>query len=120
MARTSDSEFEVIREQLGEAWRAEVPNLVEIRRCPRLLYEHLADCALEIMGASRDQKTIGLPFQAVSTLRVINNDSPLHSAPKGICSPIKTEEIRKLEEGVRNVFGDTELCSTAWVGATHP
>ncbi len=92
MASTSDSRFQVLGDQLDEAWTADIPNLVEIRRCRKQMIEHIALCVLEVMQADEDEHTNQL------TLRVITNDSPLPSIPKGICSPIKTEEIKRFED----------------------
>ncbi len=114
MTHSSVAELRALRGQLDEARTAEIPDLVEIRRCRDLWYERLADRALEIMEASKVRHTRS-PFQAVNMLRVINNDSPLQSAPRGICSPVKTKEIRIFEDEMRIVFGKIESCTTAWL-----
>ena len=113
MSDSSKTEAHVIREQLLEACRAEVPNLAEVRKCREIFYEFLVDCTLEILAADRNEET--LRIKASVDFDVISNDSPVPNKRRGICSPIKTDEIRRFENAVRQVFGnDTKPCTTAW------
>ena len=54
MSDSSKTEAHVIREQLLEACRAEVPNLAEVRKYRKIFYEFLADRTLEILEADRN------------------------------------------------------------------
>ena len=108
MARTSDPELQALHNQLDEAWTADVPNIAEIHRCRTRIFKHLIRCALGLTDADA-KKGAGQP-----TLRVISNDAPDASTPRGICSPLKTDEIRQFEASARAVFGDMASCTTTW------
>ena len=77
-----------------------------------MLFDFLVDRTLEILEADRNEEH--LRISAGVDFDVISNDSPCFSAPRGFCSPVKTEGIRQFEKAVREVFGDVELCETAW------
>ena len=110
---SSKSEGRVIQEQLHKARRAEVPNLTEVRKCREIFYEFLVDRTLEIMEADRNKEILRIKLSG--DFDVISNDSPLPNQQRGICSPIKTGEIRRFENAVRKVFGNNaEPCTTAW------
>ena len=109
MANNSDSEFRALEDQLDKASTAEIPNLLEIRRCKKQIIEHLAYCVMEMLEGDKVEPA------SRSTLRAISNDAPLSSTPRGICSPIKTEEIRRFEDLARDLFGNIESCTTAWM-----
>ena len=112
MSESFRAEAQVLREQLHKARRAEVPDLAEVRKYREMFYEFLADRTLEIMEADRYESA---PRVKVSVdFDVISNDSPGLSASRGLCSPVKTEEIRQFEKAARKVFGDVEFCGTAW------
>lgn len=55
-----------------------------------------------------------------SWVRVISNDVPNPGEPRGICSPLKTDDIKQFEASARVVFGDIESCSTTWNDPGHP
>ena len=112
MSESSRAEAQVLREQLHRARRAEVPNLAEVRKYREMFYEFLVDRTLEIMEADRNESTLRIKVSV--DFDVIRNDSPRFSASRGLCSPVKTQEIRQFEEAARKVFGDVEFCGTAW------
>ena len=106
-------EAHAILEQLLEARRAEVPNLAEVRKYRKIFYEFLVDCTLEILEANRNEETLRIKLSV--DFNVISNDSPCLSAPRGLSSPVKTDEIRRFENQVKEVFGNgAEPCTTAW------
>ena len=116
MASKTDRKLEALHERFVQARTADVPDLAEVRRCRERVYEYLADCVLEIMEADRAKAA---PRRKTGPrLDVIRNDAPSPGMPKGPCSPVKTEEIRRFEESARAVFGDIESCTTGW--ATDP
>ena len=108
MTSNYDSEFQSLTDQLEKAWSAEIPDLDEIRRCRERMVEHLALCVVEEMGDGAHEPARD------SSLRVICNENPDHSDPRGICSPIKTPDIREFERLFRVAFGDSVACTTAW------
>ena len=113
MSNPHIDEFEAIREQLDNARRATIPDLAEIRKYREMFYEFLVDRTLELMESERNEEAlrikVGVDFS------VISNDSPTLSAPHGLCSPVKSDDIRQFENLVRTVFGNrTEQCATAW------
>ena len=112
MSESSRAEAQLIWEQFQRALRAEVPDLSEVRKYREVFYEFLVDRTLEIMEADRNERTLRVKVSI--DFDVISNDSPRLSNPHGLCSPVKTEEIRQFEEAVRKVFGDVEFCGTAW------
>lgn len=108
MAHTPDPEFDALRAQLEKARRAEVPDLVEVRACTDRLCRYLAPLVFEQMYPETEKP--GKPL----TLKVLDNPSPRPAASRGICSPIKTEEIRRFEALLREAFGAIESCSMSW------
>ena len=114
MSISSDTEAQILHEQLIKARRTKVPDLAEVRKYREMFYEFLVDRTLEIMEADRNEEI--LRMKGGVDFGVISNDSPCLSAPRGLCSPVKTREIRQFEEAVRRVFGDIEFCETAWWG----
>jgi len=114
MSDSSKSEAQVIQEQLHKARRAAVPNLAEVRRCREKFYEFLVDRTLEILEADRNEEILRIKLSV--DFDVISNDSPVPNKQRGICSPIKTDEIRRFENAARKVFGNVaEPCTTAWL-----
>jgi len=109
MVVTTDPELQKLHDRLDEALEAEIPCLPEIRRRRKRIITYLAACVMEPMHP------VGDPPQKPSALRVIANDSPLPSTPRGICSPIKTDEIRQFEAAAREVFGNIGPCTTSWL-----
>lgn len=108
MARCTDPELQALNDRLKQARAAEIPDLLEIRQCKRRIIQHLARSVFEVIH--RDQGDEARKLR----LRVIRNGAPRSSAPRGICSPVKTEEIRRIEDLVKNAFGGIKSCSTAW------
>ncbi len=108
MTQSPDLKFQALADALQKAWAAEVPNIPDILRCQERITEHLARCAWEFTQADGDEPADRLSFD------VIRNDAPEASAPRGICSPVKTDEILQFEASVRAVFGDIESCTTIW------
>ena len=114
MSDSSKSEAQVIQEQLHKACRAAVPNLAEVRKCREKFYEFLVDRTLEILEADRNEEILRIKLSV--DFDVISNDSPVPNKQRGICSPIKTGEIRRFENAVRKMFGNVaEPCTTAWL-----
>lgn len=109
MTSNYDSEFQSLKDQLDQAWSAEIPDLGEIRRCRERMVEHLALCVVEEMGDDAHEPADD------SSLRVICNENPHQSDPRGICSPIKSPDIREFERLFRVAFGDSVCCTTAWL-----
>ena len=101
-------ELDALSAQLDRAMAAELPSLVEIRRCRALFIECLARRVLEVMRADEKAQRTWIGFD------VISNENPVPGAPRGICSPLKTKEIRQFEESARRVFGRVGPCSTSW------
>ena len=93
MSDSSKAEGQVIREQFRDARRAEVPNLTDVRKCRKIFYEFLVDRTLEILEADRNKEILRIKLSV--DFDVICNDSPVPNRQKGICSPIKTDEIRR-------------------------
>lgn len=113
MSEAHKDEFDAVLEQLDNARRATVPDLAEVRRCREMFYAFLIDRSIELLEAERNeaalQARVGVRFD------VRSNDSPTLSAPRGLCSPVKSGEIRQFENLVRKVFGNSaERCTTAW------
>jgi hypothetical protein len=108
MTRSSDTELDALCAEFDMAMAAEIPNLVEIRRCKNRILKSLARCVLEIMQESEQHRP---PWHGFD---VIRNDHPVPVAPRGICSPIKTEGIRQFERRVRKLFGAVGPCTTSW------
>ena len=113
MSDPHTDEIEAMREQLDNARRATIPDLAEVRRYREMFYEFLVDRTLELMESERNEEAlrikVGIDFS------VISNESPTLSAPRGLCSPVKSNDIRQFENLVRKVFGSsTEQCATAW------
>ena len=114
MSDSSRAEGQVIQEQFRDACRAEVPNLTDVRKCRKIFYEFLVDRTLEIMEADRNKELLRIKLSVA--FDVISNDSPVPNKQRGICSPIKTDEIRRFENAARKVFGNVaEPCTTAWL-----
>jgi len=105
-------EAQAVRAHYDEARRAEVPDIAEVRRYRDELFELVVQHALELMEGGSYEEPDQLPVRF--TLRVIENESPILSTPKGPSSPIKTNEIRKFEVLARKVFGNVESCQTVW------
>ena len=113
MSDSSKAEGRVIKEQLQKARRAKVPNLAEVRKYRQIFYDFVVDRTLDILEADRNKEIFRIKLGV--ELDVISNDSPVPNKQRGICSPIKTDEIRRFENTVRKVFGNnTKPCSTAW------
>ena len=108
MAESLESEGQRLSAQLHDAWTAEVPNVAEIRRCQEQLLENMLQCVINLMEADTAEPTNRVK------LRVIKNDFVYPSIPRGICSPVKTKEIREFEGLMRSVFGELESCVTVW------
>jgi hypothetical protein len=114
MSDSSKAEGQVIREQFRDACRAEVPDLTDVRKCREIFYEFLVDRTLEIMEADRNKELLRIKLSV--DFDVISNDSPVPNRQRGICSPIKTDDIRRFENAARKVFGNVaEPCTTAWL-----
>ena len=109
MTSNYDSEFQSLTDQLEQAWSADIPDLIEIRRCRERMMVHMALCDNSETGGDTHEQP------GHFSLRVIRNDSPHQSTPRGICSPIKTADMREFEGLFRAVFGDTVSCTTAWI-----
>ena len=113
MSDSSKAEGQVIQGQLHKARRAEVPNLAEVRKYRQIFHEFLVDCTLEILEADRNKEILQIKLSV--DFDVICNDSAVPNWQRGICSPIKTDEIRRFENAVRKVFGNAaKPCTTAW------
>mgnify|MGYP000898918927 CR=1 FL=1 len=113
MSDSSKAEGQLIQGQLHKARRAEVPNLAEVRKYQEMFYEFLDDRRIEIMEINRINEILAI--NACVVLDVINNDSPSLSDPRGFCSPVKSTEIKRFENMLREVFGpDIGPCTTAW------
>ncbi len=112
MARCTDPELQALHDRLEQARAAETPDLVEIRACKQRIIEYLAQCVFEVIHRDQGDEAGQL------RLRVISNGAPRRSAPRGICSPVKTKEIRRIEDLLKSAFGDVKSCSTAWPGQT--
>ena len=114
MSDSSKAEGQIIQGQLHKARRAAVPNLAEVRKCREKFYEFLVDCTLEILEADRNKELLRIKLSV--DFDVFSNDSPVPNKQRGICSPIKTDEISRFENAVRKVFGNVaEPCTTAWL-----
>ncbi|MDX2412978.1 MAG: hypothetical protein QNK16_11430 [Woeseiaceae bacterium] len=115
MSDSSKAEGQVIQGHLHKARRAEVPNLAEVRKYRQIFHEFLVDCTLEILEADRNKEILRIKLSV--DFDVICNDSPVPNRQRGICSPIKTDDIRRFENAARKVFGNVaEPCTTAWLG----
>lgn len=110
MACTTDTELQALHDALDKAWAADVPNLAEIRQCRKRIIRYLAQRVFDLMQGNKDKQVDRL------ALTVISNDAPDPGVPRGICSPVKTAEIRRFEESARAVFGRIESCTTTWRG----
>ena len=109
MAITSDPRLQELHDQLDEALEADIPSLPEIRQRRQKIIMHLARCVWEVLYAH------GEVAPASSRLRVITNDSAAPGSPRGICSPVKTDELRQFEESAREVFRNAGTCTTVWL-----
>jgi hypothetical protein len=109
MAITSDPELQELHDRLDEALEADIPSLPEIRRRRNKIMRYLARCVWDMLYAH------GETAPASSGLRVITNDSPAPGSPKGICSPVKTDELRHFEALAREVFPNAGTCTTVWL-----
>jgi hypothetical protein len=109
MAITSDPRLQELHDRLDEALEADIPSLPEIRRRRKKIIMYLAGCVWEVLYAC------GEKAPANSRFRVITNDAPEPATLRGFCSPIKTDEMREFEAAAREVFGDIEQCTTAWL-----
>ncbi len=108
MAFTPNADLQSLQDQLDAARAADVPDLAEIRKYKNRVIEYLARCTSEHMSADEDHVAGTTPLQLIST------ESPLPCIPRGICSPLKTPEIRRFEKLFREAFGDIESCTTSW------
>ena len=113
MAYDPDPELCRLQDELDAARTADIPDLVEVRRCRKRFIKCLARLVREYMREHEER-----PADALQ-LTVITNDTPVPGAPRGICSPVKTAEIRRFEQQVRAVFGNTGACTTSWRGPGH-
>jgi hypothetical protein len=113
MVVSTDPELQKLHDRLDEALAAEIPSLPEIRQRRKRIILYLAACVRELMYPPGDRP------KKSSALRIIRNDSPLPSEPRGICSPIKTDELQRFEASARRVFGDIGQCETAWLAHGH-
>jgi hypothetical protein len=109
MAITSDPRLQELHDRLDEALEADIPSLPEIRRRREKIFMYLARCVWEVLYAHGEAAPAG------SRLRVIANDSPGPGSPRGICSPIKTDELRQFEASAREVFRNAGTCTTVWL-----
>lgn len=104
-------------DRLGDRWvaarRAEVPDLREVRAAEALFIEYFAWCVLEVMDCGID---CGTANPAGPRLGVIRNDGPVRDNPRGMSSPVKTDEIRAFEDKVRRVFGVDASATMEWPG----
>ncbi len=97
-----------------------MPNLSEVRKYLRMSSEFRATFddfmmkrTLELLEANRYKESLRIKVR--TDLSVVRNDSPSVRNPKGICSPVKTDDIWGFEALVKEVFGnDAEPCTTAW------
>ena len=109
MAITSDPRLQELHYQLDEALEADIPSLPEIRRCREKILLYLARCVWEVLYAHGERAPTS------SRLRVITNVSPEPGSPRGICSPVKTDELRQFEASAREVFRNAGTCTTIWL-----
>ena len=120
LLRNYELEGRFLRSELQNARRAKVPDLSEVRKYQAMSNQFRAMFddfiirrTLEIMEAARNEEILRL--KNALDLNVIRNDSPPNSGPKGFCSPVKSDDVRRFEGLVKEVFGnDTEQCTTAW------
>jgi hypothetical protein len=98
------------------ARRADIPNLVEIRSTEESLLELLIPALEEHVDEMHETSRCREAFPVLTELRLLTNDSPTEIEPKGMCSPVKTADIRRFEQQVRAVFGDAGTCQTIWPG----
>ena len=96
---------------------APIPNLAEIRRLELLSGEAAAKW-LEALDEDWDElcsiQTCG--YHRTTTLIVHENDQPLKSPLRGLCSPVKTAETLQFEALVQGVFPDARQATTEWRG----
>ena len=109
MAITSDPRLQELHDRLDQALEADIPSLPEIRRRREKIFMYLARCVWELLYAHGETAPAG------SRLRVITNDSPAPRSPRGICSPVKTDELRQFEASAREVFRNAGTCTTVWL-----
>ena len=109
MTHDPDPELCRLQDELDAARMANIPDLVEVRRCRKRFIKCLARLVREYMR-EHEETPVEPPLQ----LTVITNDTPVPSEPRGFCSPMKTAEMRRFEQAVREVFGETGSCTTAW------
>ena len=111
MANSTDPYLNQLDDEWVAARRAEIPDLNEVRAKRRRIIEYLAECVLEVMRGCTTST------DAVPTgprLRVIRNDGPVRRNPRGMSSPIKTDEIRAFEARVNRIFGIDARAVTEW------
>ena len=114
------TEARFLRRQLQEARHAKVADLSEVRKYRRMSSEFRAmfddfmvKRTLELLKANRNKEALRIKVR--TDLSVVHNDSPSVRNPKGICSPVKTDDIWRFETLVKEVFGNhAEQCTTAW------
>jgi hypothetical protein len=109
MTITSDPRLQQLHDRLDEALEADIPSLPEIRQRREKIIMYLARCVWEVLYAHGEMAPAG------SRLRVITNDSPAPGSPRGICSPVKTDEFRQFEALAREVFRNAGTCTTVWL-----
>jgi hypothetical protein len=90
---------------------ADVPSLAAVRRCSQDLAEFVERT---LTLPEIDLCELPEPPPAPPRLRVIENDAPALSPPRGFCSPLKTDAVRRFEDLVRREFGDVDACAMRW------
>ena len=107
--------YELYLEWLA-ARHAEIPDLVEIRRLRRAVEEAMDRAIDDYLSAlSEDEEGEIHPLTRRPPVRLLISNDELTSGPRSsLCSPVKTEAMRRFEREVRAVFGETGPGVTLW------
>jgi hypothetical protein len=108
---------EQAREKHRAARSAPIADLAEIRRL-NLLAEEAENKWVESVQENWDELYLILTCGChYSRMRVVlENDRPRKSPPRGLCSPVKTDETRRFEALVRRVFPGAQQATMEWRG----